>query len=45
MSLENADPHESDVLREKIQSWEKLVKNALFVVYNVTIFYRAISMA
>ncbi len=42
MSLESADPLDSDVLREKIESWEKIVKNALFVVCDVTIFYQSI---
>ncbi len=26
MSLESADPHDSDVLREKIESWENSCK-------------------
>ncbi len=45
MSLESADPNDSGVLREKIESWENSLKNALFVVYDVTIFYRAIPCA
>ncbi len=43
MSLESADPHVSDVLREKIETLVKFVKNALFVVCGVTIFYQSIS--
>ncbi len=39
MSLESADPHNPDTLREKI-----LEKFALFVVYDVIIFYRAMKM-
>ncbi len=27
MSLESADPHDSDVLREKIESWKIREKN------------------
>ncbi len=39
MSLESADPHDSDVLREKIGSWKKIVNNALFVVYDLSPFF------
>ncbi len=45
MSLESADPHDSGVLREKNRTLGKFVKNALFIVYDVTTFYRAISCA
>ncbi len=45
MSLESDDPHDSDVLREKNRILGKLVKNALFVVCDVTIFYQSISWA
>ncbi len=38
MSLESAGPQDSGVLREKIESWKKFVKNALFVVCDVIIF-------
>ncbi len=37
MSLESADPHDSDVLRKK-RIVGKLVKKALFEVCDVTIF-------
>ncbi len=44
MSLESAESHDSDLLREKKNRiLGKFVKNALFVVYDVTNFYRAIS--
>ncbi len=39
MSLESADRHDSDVLREKNRILGKFVKNALFVVCDVTIFH------
>ncbi len=39
MWLESADPRDSDELREKIESWEKFVKNALFVLCDVTLFH------
>ncbi len=45
MSLESADRHNSDVLRDKNQILGKFVKNALFVVCDVTIFYQSISCA
>ncbi len=45
MSLESADPHDSDVLREKNRILGKFVKNALFVVCDVTIVYQSISCA
>ncbi len=45
MSLENADRHDSDVMREKNRILEKFVKNALFVVCDVAIFYQSISCA
>ncbi len=45
MSLESANPHDSGKLREKNQILGKFVKNALVVVYDVTILYRAISYA
>ncbi len=45
MSLESADPHDSGVLREKNRILGKFVENELFVVYDVTVFYRAISRA
>ncbi len=38
MSLESADPHDSDVLREKNRILGKFVKNTLYVVCDVTIF-------
>ncbi len=43
MSLVRADSHASDGLREKNRILGKFVKNALFVVYGVTAFYRAMS--
>ncbi len=42
MSLGSADPHDSDVRHEKNRILGELVKNALSVVYDVTIFYRPI---
>ncbi len=42
MSLGSPDPHDSDVVREKIEYCQIFV-NALFVVYDVTIVHRAIS--
>ncbi len=45
MSLESADPHDSGVLREKNRILGKFVKNALFVVCDVTIVYQSISCA
>ncbi len=45
MSLESADRHDSDVMREKNRILEKFVKNALFVVCDVAIFYQSISCA
>ncbi len=45
MSLESADPHDSGVLREKNRILGKFVKNALFVVCDVTVFYQSISCA
>ncbi len=44
MSLESADRHDSDVLREK-SNLGKIRENALFVVCDVTIFYQSISCA
>ncbi len=38
MSLESADRHDSDVMREKNRILGKFVKNALFVVCDVAIF-------
>ncbi len=43
--LDGYNTVQSDELREKIQSWKKLGKNALFVVYDDSIFHRAISGA
>ncbi len=40
MSLKSADPHDSDVMREKNRILGKFVKNALFVVCDVAIFYQ-----
>ncbi len=45
MSLESADRHDSDVMREKNRILGKFVKNALFVVCDVAIFYQSISCA
>ncbi len=45
MSLDSADPHNSDVLREKSRVLGKFVGNAVFVVCDVTIFYQSISCA
>ncbi len=45
MSSESGDRHDSDVLREKNLILRKFVKNALFVVCDVTIFYQSISCA
>ncbi len=45
MSLESADPHDSDVLREKNRILGKSVKNALFVVRDAIFFYGTISCA
>ncbi len=36
MSLESADPHDSDVLREIKRIFGKFVTNALLVLYDVT---------
>ncbi len=45
MLLESADPHGSDVLREKNRTVGKFLKNALFLVYDVTMLHRVISYA
>ncbi len=45
MSLESADSHNFNVLRERFESWENSLKSALFLVFDVVIFYLAISCA
>ncbi len=45
MSLESADPHDSGVLREKNRTLGKFVKNALFIVYDVTTFIERFHVA